>query len=567
MASKEYTADFETTTNPLDCRVWAWCIVDVDNFSNKYFGNNINTFMKQVYDLSPCKMDFHNLRFDSQFIIYWLLQQGYKFIADTKYMRSMSFSTIINEANQIYALDICFDRVWSHKQKKYVYKTLHLYDSFKKLPFKVSKIAKDFKLPIQKLEIDYKAERPIGHELTIEEKDYVSNDTEIMARALAMRKAQGLNKMTIGADALASYKRIITKEKFEQLFPILDYDTDSFLRNAYHGGWTYVNPKYQGKDLGKGYVLDVNSLYPSVMRNKEYPIGKPIYFEGQYEEDEEYPLYIQRFSCTFKIKPNHLPMIQLKGNYMYNPTEYLTESEDVTEMTMCDVDLKLFLEQYDVYDIRYYNGYKFRKQADLFTQYIDSWYKVKEVSQGAERTIAKLMLNNLYGKFATNPKVTDKEPVLENGVIKYKIHETIVKDSIYVPIGIWCTAYARDKTIRTAQLVYDDFVYADTDSLHCLGNEIADVLKPLVHETKLGYWKNESNFDRARFLKAKTYIEDNKETGLLVKCAGMPDAIKEKVTWDNFKVGFKSLGKLIPVNVEGGVILEDREFTIKPPNH
>lgn len=90
MASKEYTADFETTTNPLDCRVWAWCIVDVDNFSNKYFGNNINTFMKQVYDLSPCKMDFHNLRFDSQFIIYWLLQQGYKFIADTKYMRSMS---------------------------------------------------------------------------------------------------------------------------------------------------------------------------------------------------------------------------------------------------------------------------------------------------------------------------------------------------------------------------------------------------------------------------------------------------------------------------------------------
>ena len=43
----------------------------------------------------------------------------------------------------------------------------------------------------------------------------------------------------------------------------------------------------------------------------------------------------------------------------------------------------------------------------------------------------------------------------------------------------------------------------------------------------------------------------------------MPQAVKDKVTWDNFKVGFKEYGKLVPVNVEGGVVLEDRAFTIK----
>lgn len=566
MKNKDYTADFETTTNPKDCRVWAWCIIEVDNLSNKYFGNTISSFMQKAYELSPCQMDFHNLRFDSQFIIYWLLTNGYTFDCDRS-PKANTFNCIVNDANQIYALDITFEKKWDKKRNKYIYKKLKLYDSFKKLPFKVSKIAKDFNLPIQKLEIDYKADRPVGHELTQEEKDYINNDTEIMARALSMRKAQGLNKMTIGADALSSYKKIIGTENFEKYFPVLDYDIDSFLRRAYHGGWTYVNPKYQGKDLGKGYVLDVNSLYPWSMRDNEYPIGQPIYFTGKYKPSKKYPLYVQRFTCNFKIKPNHLPIVQLKGNFMYNPTEYLIESEEITELTMCNVDLELFFEQYDVYDITYYDGYKFQSKGHLFDDYINGWYKVKEVSKGAERTIAKLMLNNLYGKFATNPKVTDKEPVLENNVIKYKIHETVVKDSIYVPVGIWCTAYARNKTIRTAQLVYDDFVYADTDSLHCIGNEIADFLKPLVHETKLGYWKNESNFERARFLKAKTYIEEDKEGKLLVKCAGMTDIIKEKVTWDNFKVGFKSLGKLIPVNVEGGVILEDREFTIKPPTH
>ena len=43
----------------------------------------------------------------------------------------------------------------------------------------------------------------------------------------------------------------------------------------------------------------------------------------------------------------------------------------------------------------------------------------------------------------------------------------------------------------------------------------------------------------------------------------MNDAIKQKVTWENFRAGFSEDGKLVPVNVPGGVVLESREFTIK----
>jgi hypothetical protein len=48
-----------------------------------------------------------------------------------------------------------------------------------------------------------------------------------------------------------------------------------------------------------------------------------------------------------------------------------------------------------------------------------------------------------------------------------------------------------------------------------------------------------------------------------VKCAGMPDKIKEKVTFENFEIGFRSFGKNLPKHVSGGTVLVDTEFTIK----
>jgi len=50
---------------------------------------------------------------------------------------------------------------------------------------------------------------------------------------------------------------------------------------------------------------------------------------------------------------------------------------------------------------------------------------------------------------------------------------------------------------------------------------------------------------------------------LNVKCAGMPEKVKEKVTWENFHKGFKAGGKLLPKQVNGGVVLIDTDFTLK----
>ena len=264
------------------------------------------------------------------------------------------------------------------------------------------------------------------------------------------------------------------------------------------------------------------------------------------------------------------------------------ESDGLVDLTMCNVDLELFFDHYDVWDIQWLGYWSFQAKEGIFNDYIDSWYKVKEKSTGAVRQLAKLMLNNLYGKFATSPEIIEKMPVMEDGVIKYKVERKYIKDAVYVPVGIFCTAYARNKTIRTAQMEYDRFIYADTDSVHLEGDFEPQEMSSVIDDYKLGYWKNESNFVRGRFLKAKAYVEEELTTKekyeanlkekepdaliyerdgqyyhLNVKCAGMNDAIKQKVTYDNFKAGFSEDGKLVPKNVEGGVVLVSTEFTIK----
>ena len=112
-------------------------------------------------------------------------------------------------------------------------------------------------------------EREKGHILTAEEIEYIKNDVLIVAKALNVLFYEDLTKMTQGSNALNDFKEILTKSKFNHYFPTLDYEVDKDLRKSYKGGFTYLNPIYKEKDVGKGVVLDVNSLYPSVMYEKK----------------------------------------------------------------------------------------------------------------------------------------------------------------------------------------------------------------------------------------------------------------------------------------------------------
>ena len=552
-----YTADFETTTDPTDCRVWAYGICEIGNPDNFTYGNDINDFMKWANEQGKATVYFHNLKFDGEFILCWLFENGFKYVDDRRGLEKNTFTTLISDKGQFYSMEICFER--KEKEKK----SLTIYDSLKILPFSVAAIAKGFNLPISKLEIDYNETREKGHILTKEEIDYLRNDVDIVARALNTLFEQGLNKMTQGSNALYDYKQTVGNKNFNKWFPIPDYDSD--IRQSYKGGFTYLNPKFKELDLTEGIVLDVNSLYPSVMYYQPLPYGEGIFFKGKYKEDKIYNLYVQMFTCQFELKPGYIPTIQLKNNLSFIPTQYL-ESSDGEDVTLCltNVDLELFMEHYEVFNIEYHSGWKFKSTIGLFKDYIDKWNKVKMEStlngNKAMRTLAKLMLNALYGKFALNPNVQSKIPWYDNGIVKYKLGEKETRDPIYIPAGTFITAWARHKTISSAQKVYDRFVYADTDSLHLIGTEIPDMLE--VDPVKLGAWKHESTFTRARFIRQKSYIEEI-DGVLNITCAGMPDRCYQFVTWDNFHTGMSYTGKLGMTHVEGGIVLKDIPFSIK----
>ena len=161
---------------------------------------------------------------------------------------------------------------------------------------------------------------------------------------------------------------------------------------------------------------------------------------------------------------------------------------------------------------------------------------------------------------STNPR--KKVPYLdpEDNVVRYKVTDPEEREPVYTAMGCFITAYAREKTIRSAQANFDRFIYADTDSLKLIGYEEPVGLE--VHSTHLGAWKDEGDFSDSMWIRAKTYMltVDGKEK---VTCAGMPDNVKEKVTYENFHSGSTFTGKLMPKRYPGGIVLVDTTFTIK----
>lgn len=542
-----YSADFETTTDPNDCRVWAWGCCEVSNEDNFYYGNDIATFVRFMEEHQG-EYYFHNAGFDVEFLFSYLFsERGFRY---SETGREGCVTLLMSASRKFYQSEIYFK-----KSKKGTVKAV-VKDSYKKLPYSVDQIAKDFNLPISKLEIDYDEYREVGHELTSEELEYLEHDVKIVAMALRIQFEQNLTSLTIGADALKHAKSTFN---FSKYFPVLPLEVDAEIRQAYKGGYTYVNPRYKGKILGSGIVLDVNSMYPAQMR-KRLPVGIPHYYGGRYRGDK---LSIQHFWACATLKDGMLPTLQIKKNPYFMEHEYVTEIVEPTELYLTSIDLELFIEHYDVDVVEWCDAYVFNSAQGMFDAYIDYWMNVKANSTGAVRMLAKLMLNSLYGKLATNPDVTGRFVQMNlDGVIEYPMKtQKEYRDPVYTAAAAFVTAYARQLIIESAQSVYDRFVYCDTDSLHLIGDEVPADLD--IHPTRLGAWDLESRFETAKFPRSKTYIEICGGVPQ-VKCAGLRADMRDKLDINEFDVGLQiEGGKVLPRHVKGGIVLQDSTFTIR----
>ena len=366
-----YMCDFETTAGDEwlirdnnVARIWAWCSCCISKNPKKFnYGTTLNSFFQWCFK-SNKTLYFHNLAYDGEYIISYLLNNGFKF-TNEKELNNMEFKTLISEQNAFYTITIKKDD-----------KRIKIFDSLKIIPLSVEKIAEAWNMEQGKGDIDYTQYRPIGHKLTLKEKQYIKLDVKIVAVALADFIGEGYKKMTIGSNAFTYFQELISKRSYKNLFPILPLDVDNDIRLAYKGGYVYLNPKYANQRL-KGISFDVNSLYPYEMHERVLPFGLPLYYKGKYKPSKNYPLYIQKLNCRFILKDGMLPTIQLKNNSSFLPTQYITDSEECVDLVLTNVDLELFLKHYDVFDIEWLGGYKFHGTKMIFNEYIDHFMEIK----------------------------------------------------------------------------------------------------------------------------------------------------------------------------------------------
>ena len=646
--------DFETTVydGQQYTEVWASALVPMYSEDVKIF-HSIDETWDYIVNLNKnVIIYYHNLKFDGAFWMdYFMNIKQYKqaydgmdeFIrtlegkGEIQYPKSIENNEMLNNTFKYLISDM---GQWYTITVKVKGRIIEFRDSYKLMPFSVRDIGKAFKTKHQKLDMKYEGFRYAGCEITEDEQKYIANDVLVVKEALEHMFDTGHKKLTIGSCCLQEYRHTIVSDEYEIFFPnvyeqYIDEDmygspsVGEYVHKSYKGGWCYLAKGKQSRLYKKGCTADVNSLYPSVMHSESgswYPVGRGTMWSGNFIPYEEFPkdyYYFIRIRTRFYIKKNKLPFIQVKNSFRYNPTEMLESSDMVTmdgkhlkywtdqdgairdsriTLTMTMTDFKLFTEHYDVEDFEILDGCYFRAEKGLFDAYINKWRDIKINSTGAMRTLAKLFLNNLYGKMASSTNSSFKVAVTrEDGSIGYLNVDEDDKKPGYIPIGSAITSYARNFTIRAAQANYHGvdkpgFIYADTDSIHC-DLDPSELVNVPVHPTAFCHWKVESTWDTGWFVRQKTYIEHVVEEDMKpidepyynVRCAGMPDLCKNiliasitgtepknaeelteeelefahtKRTLQDFDMGLRVPGKLMPKRIRGGIILVKDYYTM-----
>lgn len=662
MKQREYRyfmGDFETTVykGQVNTEVWASALVELFSDKVTILHSIAETFDYLVSLNCNVVVYYHNLKFDGAFWLSYLLvdkkfTQAYDKIGDKE--TDVKWKQQFKMFNNTFKYSISDRGMWYSIIVKVKNHFIEIRDSLKLLPFSVKRIGESFGTKHKKLDMEYTGFRYAGCEITKEEQEYIANDVLVVKEALEIMFKQGHNKLTIGSCCLEEYKKICRSSleiqlDYAEMFPNLyDFKIDKqehkydnagdWLRKSYRGGWCYLVKGKENKIKTNGTTADVNSLYPSMMSSKsgnKYPIGLPKFWTGNFIPDQalkENMYYFVRIKTRFYIKDNYLPFIQIKGDLKYKGTESL-ETSDVynhenddyfpyyidkdgniqqakVELTLTMTDYQLIKEHYELVDFEILDGCYFYSMVGIFDGYINKYAKIKKESKGALRELAKLFLNNLYGKMASSTDSSFKIAYVKDdksiGFMQVVENE---KEPGYIAIGSAITSYSRNFTIRAAQKNYygaekRGFIYADTDSIHCdlLPQEIKGIE---VDDKEFCCWKLESCWDKGIFTRQKTYIEHVTHENLIpleeskqynnIKCAGMPKKCKDlfeismqgtadvNENWsdeekeflfdkDNkpivrdysdFKVGLKVPDKLRPIRIRGGVLLVNTTYEMR----
>jgi hypothetical protein len=339
------------------------------------------------------------------------------------------------------------------------------------------------------------------------------------------------NASTMPSVALKSWKETFKHLDSKPDIFSLNKQTSQLIRESYLGAIVDV---YKPRLQGVGYYYDVNSLYPHSMLNF-MPVGLPS-FQMLTVHEFLNTNWFGFLKCTVICPDNkYIPILPIKlDGKIVCPTGQFTGCWFSEEIRFA------ISEGYELVSISY--GIEFSKNKQVFNEYIKYLNDVKEQAsiEGniGKRTISKLLMNSLYGRFGLKDIETtslicspnESQLIARNFPIKRSIqfsngyelieyyplecynNDAKIEKYIYDPmtaernvsIAAAITSYSRI-TINKIKLEClnqgIDVYYSDTDSI-VTNKEIA---AEYVDNKKLGKLKLEHVLSDGYFISPKLY--------------------------------------------------------------
>ena len=323
-------------------------------------------------------------------------------------------------------------------------------------------------------------------------------------------------------------------------------------RESYHGGRTSVF--FQGVKTGEPFhKLDVNSMYPYIM--KEHPFPVRYYAIRTGISLERLREKLNRFDCVARVTLNtDIPVYPvLIANHLIYPVGRFT-----TTLTTPEVKFAL-----DHNHLEACHRVSLYERAKIFEDYVSEFYrlKVQYTREGNKpfRTLTKLYLNSLYGKFGQlstnweemeNPiadllectSMRDHETgeswqLYRFGSRLWRMQATGESSNSFPAIAAHVTAYARLYLWELIEKAGRKHVfYCDTDSLIVDSFGLAQ-LGGYLDDVRLGALKIEEQADTLEIRSPKHYALGNhwKRKGVPSKARYLGDNTWETVNFPSFK--------------------------------
>ena len=407
----------------------------------------------------------------------------------------------------------------------------YFYDSYRLLPMSLKKLTESFDVADKKKELNYDRIRQYKLDTV---KSYLNADLiglyQVIQKFSDWPIIKKVGRMpTIASQALASFKYFLTVS-INDMTPSQEQE----IRKGYYGGRTEIFKMY-AEYLN---CYDVNSLYPYVMRQNIFPISRALCFKKKYIKGKLGYYHVD------VMVPNiyDIPPIPYKREKRYKSDfSPLLFPVGCFKTYLTSFDIDFIKKNFPKIRIRVISGMYWEESTAIFAEFIDYFndIKVKSEKGSADYIIAKLLMNSLYGKFATkrdqqvlvSASKDNTVRLISFGDYGIQIKQTTsysmdYRNYIIPSLSVFVASLAR---IELAKLLLKcpDVAYCDTDSIF--------TSKTLPVSNKLGGLKLEYKIKKAIFLLPKCYILKLSNGKIIKKIKGFPPDMISKITFKSFE--------------------------------